>query len=220
MKHPSAPLYPELPAEPANEPPAVVAAGTAEDSGTRQYRLQQITLLKRQLEEEWEIRKALNKKYRRCINAVDNVDTVLLTASMGVGVGGVCLLSTIIAAPVVLGLEIGALVCGLLGMGGKFISRRLAVKAKKRNQVRVLAENKLNTIADHVSTAMTDGKISEEEFRLILDEVSKYQKMKDEIRNKAQKAHAAVVIDEDTKNSLSNVAGPGTALLKSWLLIP
>jgi hypothetical protein len=49
---------------------------------------------------------------------------------------------------------------------------------------------------------MADGKISEEEFRLILDEVSKYQKMKDEIRNKAQNAHAAVVIDEDTKNSL------------------
>jgi hypothetical protein len=89
---------------------------------------------------------------------------------MGMGVGGVSLLSTIIATPVVLGLEIGALVCGLLGVGGKFISRRLAVKAKKHDQVRVLAESKLNTIACHVSTAMTDGKISEEEFRVILDE--------------------------------------------------
>jgi hypothetical protein len=34
------------------ETPAVVAAGSAEDSGTQQYLLQRITLLKRQLEEE------------------------------------------------------------------------------------------------------------------------------------------------------------------------
>jgi hypothetical protein len=74
----------------------------------------------------------MQKKYR-C--GVDKVDAALLTASMGMGVGGVSLLSTIIAAPVVLGLEIGALVCGLLGVGGKFISYRLAVKAKNTTRL-------------------------------------------------------------------------------------
>ena len=33
---------------------------------------------------------------------------------------------------------------------------------------------KLNTIADRISTALTDDKISDEEFRLILSEVDKY----------------------------------------------
>ena len=118
------------------------------------------------------------------------------------GIGGVGLLTTVIAAPVVLGLEIAALGCGLLGVAGKFIGRRLSVKAKKHDEVRVLAESKLNTIADHVSRALTDGQISDEEFRLIIDEAQKYTQMKAEIRTGAKKAHAAVTLDEETKNSL------------------
>ena len=126
----------------------------------------------------------------------------LLTVGMGMGIGGVGLLSTIIAAPVVLGLEIAALACGVLGLTGKFVGHRLTVKAKKHDEIRVLATAKLNTIADHVSRALMDGQISDEEFRLILDEESKYDQMKAEIRAGAQKAHAAVTLDEETKNSL------------------
>ena len=66
------------------------------------------------------------------------------------------LLSTIIAAPVVLGLEIAALACGALGVTGKFVGRRLAAKARKHDEIRVLAERKLNTIADHVLGALLD----------------------------------------------------------------
>lgn len=101
-----------------------------------------------------------------------------------------------------MGLEIAALACGVLGVAGKFVGRRLAVKARKHDEIRVLAESKLNTITDHVSGALMDGRISDEEFRLIVDEVSKYNQMKAEIRAGARKAHAAVTLDEETKNSL------------------
>jgi hypothetical protein len=110
--------------------------------------------------------------------------------------------STIIATPVVLGLEIAALACGGLGVTGKFVGRRLQVKAKKHDEIRILANSKLNTIADHVSTALMDGEISDQEFRLIVDEVAKYHEMKNEIRAGSRKVHAAVVIDAETKNSL------------------
>ena len=158
--------------------------------------------MRKHLEDEKDKRSQLYKKYRRGINVVDAVDAALISASMGMGIGGVGLLTTVIAAPVVLGLEIAALGCGLLGVAGKFIGRRLSVKAKKHDEVRVLAESKLNTIADHVSRALTDGQISDEEFRLIIDEAQKYTQMKAEIRAGAQKAHAAVTLDEETKNSL------------------
>ena len=193
---PSAPLYPELPAGPAE---------TQSDNNTppgQYFRLQEISRLRKYIEDEKEKRSQLYKKYRRGINAVDAVDTALISASMGMGVGGVGLLSTIVAAPVVLGLEIAALGCGLLGVAGKFVGRRLSVKAKKHSDLVVLAESKLNTIADHVSTALTDGAISDEEFRMVVDEVSKYAQMKAEIRVGAKKAHAAVTLDEETKNSL------------------
>jgi hypothetical protein len=192
MKQATAPgLYPELPAQ--------ALSGAPPDQS---YRLQEISQLKKRLEDEKDKRTALYKKYRRGVNAMDGVDTAFLTAGLGLGIGGVGLLSTIIAAPVVLGLEITALVCGALGVTGKFISRRLAVKAKKHLEIRVLAESKLNTIANHVSTALLDGEISDDEFRLIVDEVTKYNQMKAEIRAGAQKAHAAVALTQETKSSL------------------
>jgi len=51
-------------------------------------------------------------------------------------------------------------VCGILSGGGKFITRRLALKAKKQDEIRVLADSKLNTIADYVSTSLIDGEIT------------------------------------------------------------
>ena len=205
----NAPLYPELPAGPAetqsvnNTPP------------DQYFRLQEISRLRNHLEDEKDKRSQLYKKYRRGINAVDAADTALISASMGMGIGGVGLLTTVIAAPVVLGLEIAAYGCGLLGVAGKFIGRRLSVKAKKHDEVRVLAESKLNTIADHVSRALTDGQISDEEFRLIIDEAQKYTQMKAEIRTGAQKAHAAVTLDEET--SLGCKAGSGCPLCRPQL---
>ena len=103
-------------------------------------------------------------------------------AASGVGV-----LTTIIAAAVVVGLQAGEIACGLLGAGGRFICRKLEAKARKHDQIRVLAVAKLNSIADRISAALTDDKISEEEFRLILSEVDKYNQMKAEIRRGRQK---------------------------------
>ena len=54
----------------------------------------------------------------------------------------------------------------------------------------------------HVSTALIDGKIFNHEVQLVLSEVSKYHQIKDEIWTMTQKAHVAVVLAEETQNSL------------------
>ena len=51
----------------------------------------------------------------------------------------------------------------------------------------MLAMSKLDTIASHVSSAMKDNYISDEEFNLIMDELSKYKAMKEDIRNNTKK---------------------------------
>ena len=104
---------------------------------------------------------------------------VLVSASMGIGINGAGLLCTIIVAQIVLGLECTCFACELLGVGGKFISRRLAIKAKKHDEIRVLADRKLNTITALVSAALIDGKSSDQEFRLVLSKVFKYHEMKE-----------------------------------------
>jgi hypothetical protein len=153
-------IYPDL--EPSAPPM---------DGGS--YRLQKISEIQKHLEQERDQRSTLYKKYRRGVNAVDGIDTAFMAASVGMGAVGVGLLVTIIAAPIVLGLEVAALACGLVGIAGKFVSRRLLTKAKKHDEIRVLAEAKLNTISAHVSRALRDGQISDEEYGLVLDEMDK-----------------------------------------------
>jgi len=58
----------------------------------------------------------------------------------------------------------------------------IALKARKHDEIRVLAESKLDTIADHVSAAIMDGQISDEEFRRIMAELRTYEQMKADIR--------------------------------------
>lgn len=151
------------------------------------HRLQHIAEVKFRLEKERDFRASLSKKYKRGVNIVDGVDTALSVASVGLASTGIGLLSTIIAMPIAIGVQAGAVVCGLLGAGGKLIGRRLRVKAKKHDQIRVLAESKLNSVADRISVALNDDKISEEEFRLILSEVDKFNQMKEEIRGRVAK---------------------------------
>lgn len=166
------------------------------------FRLQKICELQKQLEGERDTRAALYKKYRRGINLVDGFDTALAIASLVTGAGGIVLLATIIATPVVVILEACALAFGLASVVCKFVSRKLATKAKKHDEIRVLAESKLNTIADIISRSLMDNNINDKEFRMVLDEVDKYSDMKKEMRLKAHHAHAAVTLDEEEKKRL------------------
>ena len=163
------------------------------------HHLQHIAEVKFRLEKERNFRASLYKKYKYGVNIVDGTDTALAMTSVGLAASGIRLLSTIIVAPVAIGIQAGALVCGLLGAGGKLIGRKLQAKAKKHNQIRVLADSKLNTISDHILAALADDKISDEEFRLILSEVDKYNQMKEEIRSHQTQG---IGLSETEKNEL------------------
>ena len=113
------------------------------------------------------------------------------------------------AAPVSFSLIVATLACGTLSMTGKFISKRLAVKAKKHQDIKILANSKINTISDLVSTALKDSHVSDEEFKLIISEVEKYRQMKDDIRAKAMKSYKSIAISEEEKNKLIERGGKG-----------
>ena len=136
------------------------------------HRLQHVAEVRFRLEKEQDFRASMYKKYQRGANVVDGIDTALSVTSVGLAASGVGLLSTIIAAPVALGLQAGAIVCGLLGAGGILVGQRLQAKARKHDLIRGLAESKLNTIADRISVTLNDDKITEEEFRLILSKLT------------------------------------------------
>ena len=170
-------LYPMLDESETDTPP-----------DSQSHRLQLISEIQHRLKKEQENRASLYKKYHRGENACDGVETALAAVGLGLGASGIGLLSTVIAAPVVVGLEAAAGMSdgGLAAVISKFVARHLRAKAKKHNEIRVLAESKLNTISDHISKAMQDDSISAEEFSLILSEEKKYDQEKERIRQKTR----------------------------------
>ena len=124
---------------------------------------------------------------------------------VGLDASGVGLLSNIIAAPVATGIQAGAIVCGLLAAGGKILGRKLQSKARKHDQIRVLAESELNSIADRISTALNDDKISDEEFRLIMSELEKYNQVKSEFRGRQKHGGLSEEEKKKKKNSCYSI---------------
>ena len=166
-------IYPKLPTAPP-----------IEDQG-QGYRLQKINEIQTFLEKEVEIREALSKKYFRAAKIVDNVDTVLITIT--IGAGGISLLTTIVAAPAVIAIEGVALFTGLLSIIGKYSVKKPMSKAEKHEKIKTMASAKLDTVSSHISKALSDNKVTDEEFRLILEELEKYKVMKEEVRTKTKK---------------------------------
>ncbi|CAG2216841.1 unnamed protein product [Mytilus edulis] len=190
MKQPTAPdLYPELPIEDGQN-----------------YRLQKITEIEKTLINERDKRKSLYKKYKRGVNVTDGVDTSLISTSVVLaGIG--------IAFPILLPIQIAAVVCGSLGGLVKLIRRKLTTKSKKHYEIKTMAECKLNSIKDLISKSLTDGQISADEFKLILDELEKYNKMKENIRTKQTQTvmndNERKKLIEETENRMNKMAEGG-----------
>ena len=156
------------------------------NDGAHSYRLKVITDVQKYLEEEITKRENFSKKYFKISRVINSVDSVLISISLGAGITGAVLLSTVVAAPVVLGLEISAGAIGLISLIGN-VSKKTAIKAEKHSKIKMLASAKLDTIKTHVSKALVDNHISNDEFNLIMEELNKYKAMKEEIRNNSKK---------------------------------
>ena len=92
-----------------------------------------------------------------------------------------------IATPAVIAGEGVALFTGFLSIRGKYSVKNSTSKAEKHDKIKTIASAKLDTIASHVSKALSDNKVTDEEFRLILEELEKYKVMKEEVKTKTKK---------------------------------
>ncbi|GFR88942.1 hypothetical protein ElyMa_002530500 [Elysia marginata] len=190
---PTAPLfYPDLPSGPVRE-----ARNNIQVTPDQNFRLQEVARLKKHIEDDRDYRAHVYKKYQRVVGTADFISTALITISMGLNTAGCGLLTTVVDTPIIIGLECVALGCGALSLASSFISRKLSVKAKKHDEIRVLADCKLNSIAGLVSAALVDGQISDEEFLTVIDEANKYAQMKAEVV-----ARTAATLTAETKLSL------------------
>lgn len=160
-------LYPEIPQIQENP---------------QSFRLQQISEVKKFLEEEIEFRRKIFSKYKKAFGIITGFTHFLNLTSVAAGSVGISALAGVITAPI-------GLILGGVTVGGAIISSALSwekknilQKLEKHERIGMVAVSKLNTINDLVSKAITDSHISAEEFSIIMKEKEKYITLKNSIR--------------------------------------
>ena len=179
-------IYPELPTIREQPTAPNVINGVSDDRG-HSYRLKIIREIQAFLEEEIKNREAFSKKYFRIAKVVNMIDNALITITIGAEGTSAVLLSTGVGAPFALALGISGVVTGAVSLIGNIFSKKATTKAEKHLKIKTLAMAKLDTIASHISKALTDDFISNEEFNLIMEEMNKYKALKEDIRNNTKK---------------------------------
>ena len=179
-------IYPTLPTI-REQPTAPDVVNGGFDHRGHSYRLQVINNVLKFLEEEISKRDAFSKKYFRISKIVNMVDNALIVVTIGAEGTGAALMATGVGAPFALALGISGVVTGAISLFGNIFSKKATIKAEKHLKIKTLAMAKLDTIASHVSKAMMDDFISDEEFKLIMEEMEKYKALKEEVRNNTKK---------------------------------
>ena len=179
-------IYPELPTIREQPTAPNVVNGGSDDRG-HSYRLKIIREVQEFLEEEIKKREAFSKKYFRIAKVVNMVDNGLITITIGAEGTGAVLLATGVGSPFASALGISGVVTGAISLIGNIFSKKATTKAEKHLKIKTLAMAKLDTIASHISKAMMDNFISNEEFKLIMEEMNKYKALKEEVRNNTKK---------------------------------
>ena len=179
-------IYPTLPTIREQPTAPNVVNGGSDDRG-HSYRLKIIREVQEYLEEEIKNREAFSKKYFRIAKVVNMVDNGLITITIGAEGTSAVLLATGVGSPFALALGISGVVTGAISLIGNIFSKKATTKAEKHLKIKTLAMAKLDTIASHISKAMMDNFISDEEFKLIMEEMNKYKALKEEVRNNTKK---------------------------------
>ena len=179
-------IYPELPTI-QEQPTAPNVINHSSDDRGHSYRLKIIREIQAFLEEEIKNREAFSKKYFRIAKVVNMVDNALIVVTIGAEGTSAVLLSTGVGALFALALGISGVVTGAVSLIGNIFSKKATTKAEKHLKIKTLAMAKLDTIASHISKALTDNFISNEEFNLIMEEMNKYKALKEDIRNNTKK---------------------------------
>ena len=178
-------IYPELTT--TREQPSAPMINNASDDRGHSYRLNFIREIQVFLEKEIKDRETLSKKYFRGAKIINTVDNTLITVTIGAEGAGAVLLATGVGSPFALILSVTGVVTGAVSLIGNFFNKKTTTKGEKHLKIKTLAASKLDTIVTHVSKAMMDNFISDEEFKLIMEEIDKYKAMKEEIRSKTKK---------------------------------
>ena len=114
------------------------------------------------------------------------VDTGLITSTVITGGISIAAFANGAGLPVGIALSGTSLVLSLATVITRKSTRTFTVEQEKHDSIKLLAQSKLDSIANIISQAMQDGDISHAEFHKAHQERENYRKLKAEIRNQTK----------------------------------
>ena len=136
--------------------------------------------------DEIEVREWNTKIIKRFNTITGIVDTGLITSTVITGGISIAAFASGVGLSVDIALSVTSLLLSLTTVITRKSSRTFTVKQEKHDAIKLLAQSKLDSIADIISQAMQDGDIASIEFHKVLQEIEKYRKLKADIRNQAK----------------------------------
>ena len=137
-------------------------------------------------------RNELSTKYIRGVNIISVIDICLGVTAIELGVIEDGVLSTIVAAPAVIGKDALSIVMGLLRVVGYRATKMLSLKIEKHENIAMLAVLSLYTICSLISKALSDDSISE--YSLVLLEFETFSRIKEDLKEKSKLCLEKLVI--------------------------
>ena len=153
-------------------------------SDKTKFRLYEIKKIENYFINEIDEEKSYSKKLSTYVTIFDYIDKILIV--LGATSIGVSIISftSIIGVPAGTASAPFALIFSITaGIIKKLLSTTIK-KKKKHDQILMLAKSKYNSIKALISQALIDIDVSHEEFITILKEKGKYEKMKEDIKDK------------------------------------
>ena len=139
------------------------------------FRIESLKAMEEYLQDEILVRKSLKRRYSYIKNSVTVLNYTLLVASLTVGATGVFVGSGIILNAVSTAIPIFNMICPV-------VAKKMQNKSDKHSAIQTLAEEKLSTVYAHISKALDDNFITEDEFTQVQNDIEAYRQAKKEIQ--------------------------------------
>ena len=153
-------------------------------SDRTKFRLYEIKKIENYFISEVNERKSCSKKLSKYATAFDYIDKILIILSATTGGVSIFSFTSVIGAPARIASASFTLIFSITTGIVKKLLNITRNKKKKHDKILMLAKSKFNSIETLISQALNDMEISHEEFITIFKEKDRYEKMKENIRDK------------------------------------
>ena len=150
------------------------------------YRLNKLSEIEAYFLNEIEVREQIAKKIKRFNTITGIVDTGLITSTMITGEVSIAAFASGVGLLVGIALRRTRLLLSIATAITQKSFKIFTVKQEKHDAIKLLAQSKLDSIANIISQAMQDGYISLSDFHKVLQEVEKNRNLKSDLRNQAK----------------------------------